>query len=163
MLSSGTRYSFMRAGRTVKGPHVSATIAMATVVQTRICRSCTFKLFKRVCRTSCGPIARAMNPKVLTAARRIAFLCAFSISNNSKHILIHSFAETNSAPRSATRPTKSMQFSWSESSERLRRAIVLDGCSSVDHRSSLIQWLIDQKDVRVIISIWWLCAMLVIL
>lgn len=34
--SSGTRYSFMRAGNTVNGEHVSATIAMATVVHTLI-------------------------------------------------------------------------------------------------------------------------------
>ena len=53
-LSSGTRYSFIRAGRTVKGEQVSATMAMATVVQTRICRSCTLRLFRRVASTSCG-------------------------------------------------------------------------------------------------------------
>ena len=29
-LISGTRYSFINAGRTANGPHVSATIAMAT-------------------------------------------------------------------------------------------------------------------------------------
>jgi hypothetical protein len=33
--SSGTRYSFISAGKTVKGEHVSATIAIATVVHTR--------------------------------------------------------------------------------------------------------------------------------
>mmetsp|Transcript_31797 Transcript_31797/g.53131 ORF Transcript_31797/g.53131 Transcript_31797/m.53131 type:complete len:255 (-) Transcript_31797:1482-2246(-) len=111
MLISGTRYSFIRAGRTVKGPQVSATMAIATVVQTRMLRSWTLRLFRRVCRTSCGPMALAMNPNVLTAARLMAFLCALSISSNSKQILIHSFAETNSAPLSAIRPTKSMQFS----------------------------------------------------
>ena len=59
-LSSGTRYSFIRAGRTVKGEHVSATIAMATVVHTLFCRSCTFRLLRRVARTSWGPMALAM-------------------------------------------------------------------------------------------------------
>jgi hypothetical protein len=34
-LSSGTRYSFIKPGNTVKGAHVSATMAMATVVHTR--------------------------------------------------------------------------------------------------------------------------------
>lgn len=48
---------------------------------------------------------------MLTVARRIAFLWAFNNSKSSKQILIHSRAETNSAPRSAIRPTKSMQFS----------------------------------------------------
>uniref|UniRef100_A0A915BYJ6 Uncharacterized protein n=1 Tax=Parascaris univalens TaxID=6257 RepID=A0A915BYJ6_PARUN len=47
----------MIAGRTVNGAHVSETIAIATVVQTRNCRSCTFKLFNSVANTSCGPIA----------------------------------------------------------------------------------------------------------
>lgn len=37
--SSGTRYSFISAGNTVNGEHVSATIAIATVVQTRFCLS----------------------------------------------------------------------------------------------------------------------------
>ena len=37
--NSLTLYSFIRAGNTVKGPHVSATIAIATVVQTRSCLS----------------------------------------------------------------------------------------------------------------------------
>jgi len=32
--NSGTLYSFIKAGKTVKGPQVSATIAIATVVQT---------------------------------------------------------------------------------------------------------------------------------
>jgi hypothetical protein len=49
---SGTLYSFIRAGKTVKGPQVSATIAIATVVQTLFYLSCTLKLFKRVARTS---------------------------------------------------------------------------------------------------------------
>ena len=53
-LSSGTLYSFIKAGKTVNGEQVSATMAMATVVQTRSCRSCTFKLLSRVARTSWG-------------------------------------------------------------------------------------------------------------
>mmetsp|Transcript_18087 Transcript_18087/g.68580 ORF Transcript_18087/g.68580 Transcript_18087/m.68580 type:complete len:260 (-) Transcript_18087:1350-2129(-) len=117
---SGMRYSFISAGRTVNGPHVSATMAMATVVQTRIWRSCTFRLLSRVCRTSCGPMALAMYPNVFTAARRIAFLCALSISSSSKHIRIHSRALTCSAPRSAIRPTRSMQFSCTFSWRFLR-------------------------------------------
>ncbi|PON95286.1 hypothetical protein TorRG33x02_088080, partial [Trema orientale] len=47
-----------------------------------------------------------------TGARRIPFLWALSISRSSKQILIHSLAGTNSAPRSAIRPTRSIQFSW---------------------------------------------------
>ena len=42
-----------------------------------------------------------MYPKELTAALRMAFLCALSRSKSSKQIRIHSFAGTNSAPRSA--------------------------------------------------------------
>lgn len=53
-------YSFMRAGSTVKGAQVSATMAIATVVHTRFCLSCTFRLFSSVTSTSCGPIALAM-------------------------------------------------------------------------------------------------------
>lgn len=52
--SSGTRYSFMRAGNTVKGEQVSATMAIATVVQTLFWRSCTFRLFRSVANTSWG-------------------------------------------------------------------------------------------------------------
>jgi hypothetical protein len=52
-LSSGTRYSFMSAGSTVNGAHVSATMAIATVVQTRFWRSWTLRLFSRVTSTSC--------------------------------------------------------------------------------------------------------------
>ena len=48
-LSSGTLYSFMSAGMTVKGWHVSATIAMATVVHTRFCRSWTCKTGHGMC------------------------------------------------------------------------------------------------------------------
>ena len=66
----------MSAGSTVNGEHVSATMAIATVVHTRFCRSCTFKLFSKVANTSCGPIALAMYPNVFTVARRIDFLCA---------------------------------------------------------------------------------------
>uniref|UniRef100_A0A0A9H5N5 Uncharacterized protein n=1 Tax=Arundo donax TaxID=35708 RepID=A0A0A9H5N5_ARUDO len=50
----------MKAGKTVKGEQVSATIAIATVVQTRFWPSCTFKLFNRVANASCGPIALAI-------------------------------------------------------------------------------------------------------
>mmetsp|Transcript_13784 Transcript_13784/g.23680 ORF Transcript_13784/g.23680 Transcript_13784/m.23680 type:complete len:262 (+) Transcript_13784:967-1752(+) len=110
-LSSGTRYSFMSAGSTVKGEQVSATMAIATVVQTRFCRSWTLRLLSSVASTSCGPMALAMYPKVFTVARRMPFLCALSISSSSKQMRIHSLAETNSAPRSAIRPTRSMQFS----------------------------------------------------
>jgi hypothetical protein len=49
---SGTLYSFIKAGKTVNGPHVSATIAIATVVHTLFCLSYTLKLFKSVARTS---------------------------------------------------------------------------------------------------------------
>ena len=59
---SGTRYSFMSAGSTVKGEQVSATMPMATVVHTRFCLSCTLRLFRRVASTSCGPMAFAMYP-----------------------------------------------------------------------------------------------------
>mmetsp|Transcript_21443 Transcript_21443/g.47644 ORF Transcript_21443/g.47644 Transcript_21443/m.47644 type:complete len:231 (+) Transcript_21443:546-1238(+) len=110
-LRSGMRYSFISAGSTVKGEQVSATMAMATVVHTRICLSCTLRLFSRVCSTSCGPMALAMYPKVLTEALRMAFLCAFSSSSSSKQMRIHSLADTCSAPLSAMRPTRSMQFS----------------------------------------------------
>mmetsp|Transcript_23365 Transcript_23365/g.47805 ORF Transcript_23365/g.47805 Transcript_23365/m.47805 type:complete len:263 (+) Transcript_23365:805-1593(+) len=122
-LSSGTRYSFISAGSTVKGEQVSATMAMATVVHTRFCRSCTFRLLSSVCSTSCGPMAFAMYPNVLTEARRIAFLCAFSISRSSKQMRIHSLADTCSAPRSAMRPTKSMQFSCTFSWRFLRMGV----------------------------------------
>ena len=44
----------MRPGRTVKGEQVSATMAMATVVHTLFCLSCTFRLFNRVANTSWG-------------------------------------------------------------------------------------------------------------
>ena len=59
-LSSGTRYSFINPGKTVNGEQVSATMAMATVVQTRFCLSWTFKLFNNVASTSWGPIAFAI-------------------------------------------------------------------------------------------------------
>ena len=45
---------------TVNGEHVSATMAIATVVQTRFCRSCTLRLLSSVASTSCGPMAFAM-------------------------------------------------------------------------------------------------------
>ena len=50
--NSLTLYSFIKAGNTVKGPHVSATIAIATVVQTRNYLSYTFRLFSKVQSTS---------------------------------------------------------------------------------------------------------------
>lgn len=130
MLSSGTRYSFKRAGRTVKGAHVSATMPIATALQILLCRSCTLKLFRRVERTSCGPIALAMKPNVLLAARRMPFLCAFSMSRSSKQILIHSLALTDSGPRSAILPTKSMVFSCTFSC-LLRRMGVSRGSKSL--------------------------------
>lgn len=43
-------------------------------------------------------MALAMYPKVLTVALRMAFLCAFRSSKSSKQILIHSLADTYSAP-----------------------------------------------------------------
>ena len=114
-LFSGVRYSFISAGSTVNGPHASATTAMATVVQTRICRSCTFKLLSKATSTSWGPIARAMKPNVETAARRTASLGALSSSSSSKQTRIHSLAGTPSAARSAMRPTRSTQVSWTRS------------------------------------------------
>mmetsp|Transcript_33482 Transcript_33482/g.84349 ORF Transcript_33482/g.84349 Transcript_33482/m.84349 type:complete len:296 (-) Transcript_33482:1860-2747(-) len=123
MLSSGTRYSFISAGSTVKGEHVSATMAMATVVHTRFWRSCTLRLLSSVASTSCGPMALAMYPKVFTVARRMAFLVALSISSSSKQMRIHSRAGTNSAPRSAMRPTRSMQFSCTFSWRFLRMGV----------------------------------------
>ena len=58
--NSGTRYSFINAGNTVNGEHVSATIAIAIVVHTRFWRSCTRKLFNNISNTSCGPNALAI-------------------------------------------------------------------------------------------------------
>ena len=57
-------------------------------------------------------MAFAMYPNVVTVARRIFLLWAFSNSSKSKQILIHSFGETSSAPLSAILPTSSIQFSW---------------------------------------------------
>mmetsp|Transcript_8550 Transcript_8550/g.16772 ORF Transcript_8550/g.16772 Transcript_8550/m.16772 type:complete len:262 (-) Transcript_8550:1809-2594(-) len=109
--NSGTLYSCIRAGSTVYGPHVSATIAIATVVHTRSCRSWTFKLFNSVAMTSWGPMALAMYPKVFTVALRIAFLWALRSSRSSKQMRSHSLGEIMSAPLSAILPTRSMQFS----------------------------------------------------
>ena len=109
--SSWTLYSFIKAGKTVKGP-LYETIAIATVVHTLNCLYCTLRLFRSVTKTSCGPIALAMNPKVTIVALLIFFLCAFSIYSKSKHILIHYLGETSSAPLSAILPTSSIQFSW---------------------------------------------------
>jgi len=44
----------------VKGPQDSATIAIATVVQTLFYLSYTLKLFNKVANTSYGPIAFAI-------------------------------------------------------------------------------------------------------
>mmetsp|Transcript_11716 Transcript_11716/g.30351 ORF Transcript_11716/g.30351 Transcript_11716/m.30351 type:complete len:219 (-) Transcript_11716:1642-2298(-) len=105
-------------------------MAMATVVHTRFWRSWTLRLLSRTASTSCGPMALAMYPKVFTVARRIAFLCALSMSSSSKQMRIHSLAETNSAPLSAMRPTRSMQFSCTFS-WRLRRMGVRRGSRSL--------------------------------
>ena len=126
---SGRRYSFISEGSTVNGSHASATMAMAMEVQSRFWRSCTFRLFSSVYITSCGPSALAMYPKVLTVVRRIDFFFAFSISSRSKQMRLHSFAGTNSEPRSAMRPTRSMQFSCTFS-WRLRRMGVRRGSRS---------------------------------
>lgn len=109
-LSYCTLYSFISAGNTVKGPQDSDTIAIATVVQILNCRSCTFKLFNKVTRTSWGPIAFAIYPKVTTAALLILRRWAFNSSKRSKHILIHSLGDTSSDPLSAILPTNSIQF-----------------------------------------------------
>mmetsp|Transcript_505 Transcript_505/g.1403 ORF Transcript_505/g.1403 Transcript_505/m.1403 type:complete len:228 (-) Transcript_505:254-937(-) len=127
---SCTRYSLSSAGSTVKGPHVSATMAMATVVQTRFWRSCTLRLLSRVTSTSCGPTARAMYPNVFTVARRIVFLCALSISSISKQMRIHSLAGMCSEPRSAMRPIRSISVSCTFSC-RFRRIGVRRGRRSL--------------------------------
>jgi len=80
-------------------------------VQTLFYLSWTLRLFKSVTKTSYGPIAFAIYPKVLTVALLIPFLCAFNKSSKSKQILIHSFGDTYSLPLSAILPTRSMQFS----------------------------------------------------
>jgi hypothetical protein len=53
-------YSFIKAGSTVNGPQVSATIAIATVVHTLFYLSYTLRLFNNVTNTSYGPIALAI-------------------------------------------------------------------------------------------------------
>ena len=58
--NSGTLYSFISAGKTVNGPQDSATMAIATVVQTLFYLSWTLKLFSNVANTSYGPIAFAI-------------------------------------------------------------------------------------------------------
>lgn len=105
-----TLYSFIKAGRVVKGPQLSETIAIATVVHILNCLYCTFKLFKRVTSTSWGPIAFAIYPKVTTAALRIDFLWALRSYKRSKHTLIHYFGDTYSEPLSAIWPTNAIQF-----------------------------------------------------
>ena len=52
-----------------------------------------------------------MYPKVFTVARRMSFFAAFNSSSSSKQMRIHSRGDTMSAPRSAIRPTRSIQFS----------------------------------------------------
>ena len=79
-------------------------------MQTLNCLYWTLRLLRRVTRTSCGPMALAMNPKVTTVALLIFFLWALSISSKSKQILIHYFGDTSSAPLSAILPTSSIQF-----------------------------------------------------
>ncbi len=111
-LSYWTRYSFIKAGKTLKGPHDSETIAIATVVHTLNCLYWTFKLFNKVTSTSWGPIAFAIYPKVWIAALLMFFLWAFNVYKRSKQILIHSLGETSSAPISAIWPTSSMQCCW---------------------------------------------------
>ena len=68
-----TLYSFMSAGSTVKGEQVSATIAIATVVHTRFCRSCTFRLFSSVTSTSCARCTQALSAHVNPSAQNLKF------------------------------------------------------------------------------------------
>lgn len=79
--------------------------------QTNQTPALTLRLLSRVASTSWGPMALAMYPKVLTVALRMAFLWAFRSSSSSKQMRIHSLADTYSAPLSAMRPTRSIQFS----------------------------------------------------
>jgi len=90
------------------------------------------------------PIAFAIYPNVLTVARRIAFLCALSSSSSSKQMRIHSRADTNSAPRSAIRPTRSIQFSCTfsclkhttyDSNERSDDSLVADDSNLANNKS----------------------------
>ena len=60
---------------------------------------------------------------MLTVARRMAFFGARSMSSRSKQIRIHSRFGTISAPRSAMRPTRSMQFSCTFSCRFLRMGV----------------------------------------
>jgi len=106
-------------------------IAIATVVHTLFYLSYTFKLFNKVTRTSWGPIALAMKPNVFTVALLIPFLCAFSRSNKSKHILIHSLGLTYSLPLSAILPTKSIVFSYTFSCLFLRIGVSLGNRSFI--------------------------------
>ncbi len=87
-------------------------MAIATVVQTLFYLSCTLRLLRRVTRTSWGPIALAIKPKVLIVALRIPFLWALRRSRRSKHIRIHSLGLTYSDPLSAILPTRSIVFSY---------------------------------------------------
>ncbi len=73
----------------------------------------------------------AMYPKVFTVARRMAFFAAFSSSSSSKQMRIHSRGDTMSAPRSAMRPTRSMQFSCTFSCRFFRMGVNLGSRSLI--------------------------------
>ena len=74
--SSAMRYSFRIAGMHMNGPHISATMAMAMVLQTRDWRSCTRRLVSKTESMSCGPRLFVMWPNALTgpAACQMPFL-----------------------------------------------------------------------------------------
>ena len=95
MCPIGTRYSFSRAGSTVKDPHFSAITDMARHEQILLERSWTLRLLIRVSRMSDGPIAWAIRPNVSMAWFFI--LLFFELKKSSKSIasLIHSFGETD--------------------------------------------------------------------
>ena len=67
----------MIAGSTVNGAQVSATMAMATVVQTRSCLSCTLRLLSKVANTSWGPMAcnRLLHHRLCAFALIHSHLC----------------------------------------------------------------------------------------
>jgi hypothetical protein len=67
----------MRPGRTVKGEQVSATMAMATVVHTLFCLSCTFRLFNSVANTSWG-----LENRKNIENERLEELRSLAVSNN---------------------------------------------------------------------------------
>lgn len=76
-------------------------------------------------------MALAIYPKVFTVALLIAFLCAFSNSNSSKQILIHSRAETYSGPLSAILPTRSIQFSCTYFLKKVRKPFIKSACRKI--------------------------------